>query len=91
MREVQPRLHVDDRFTDDAEAEVARLDDPRVHRPHRDFEDAFAPDFSEWKRRAVVLEDRTMRIFPQRKVVLRPERVPDERPRIRVADRADAE
>jgi hypothetical protein len=40
--ESQPRLEVHDLLALHAEAEVAGLDDPRVHRAHRDLEDAGA-------------------------------------------------
>ena len=90
--EAEPRLEVHDRLALDAEAEVAGLDDARVHGPHRDLEDALALDAAERKRLARVGELATQRrVAAERVIALGPELVEREAPRIGVAARREAE
>ena len=58
VREIQARLHIDDGLAHDAEAEMARLDDARMHGADRNLVDAFAADFAERKRPAIVVNSR---------------------------------
>ena len=92
MREVQARFHVDDRLAHHAEPEMPGLDHAGVYRSDRDFVHALAADRLERKRASIVGE-RAGRGFPfaQRMVVVGPERVPYERPGIRVTDEPKAE
>ena len=69
--EVEPRLHVDDRLAHDAEAEVAGLDDARVHRAHRDLVDALAADLPEREGRPSSWKSRGDGVFPEGMVVAR--------------------
>ncbi len=68
---------------------MARLDDARVDRAHRDLVDALAADLLEREGLPVVGEVARGRILAQREVVRRPERVADQRTRIRVPDGPD--
>ena len=83
--EVETRLHVQDGLAVDAEAEVSRLDDPRVHRADRDFVDSLPFDADEGEGAPVVREiARRRRVLAERMVVLRPEAVADQGPQVGV-------
>src|SRR5262249_8848076 len=90
--EAEAGLEIYDRRALDAEAEVARLDDPRVHGAHGDLEDALAVDPLERKRLARVDEVRPRYdVAAQRVVPLRPVLMEGETPEIRVTLRDQAE
>ncbi len=92
VREVEANLEVNHRLAHHAEAEVPRLDDARVHRPHRNLVDALAAHRQEGKARAVVLEiARRQGILAQGIVGLRPEAVAHQRSRVGLPQRLDAE
>ncbi len=83
--EVQARLHVDDGLADHAEAEMPRLDHPRVHRADRDLVDSLAAHLRERERPPVVHELARHRVVPEREVVGGPERMAHQGPRIGMA------
>jgi hypothetical protein len=56
MREVETDLQINDGLADNAEAEVAWLDDAGMHGANWNFVDTFAPHGLEGEGRAVVLE-----------------------------------
>ena len=91
VREVQARLHVDDRLAHDAEPKMTGLDDAGVHRADRNLVHPFPADRRERKRPPVVGKRRRVRILAQRVIVLGPERVLHQRTRIRVTEDVDAE
>ena len=93
VREVQANLQIDHRLADDAEAEVARLDDARMNRADGNLVYAFAADRLERKGRAVILEFHRGGdgVLAQREVIFRPERVSHQRSRIGMANGFDAE
>src|SRR5262249_55270567 len=84
VREVEARLHVDDRFAHDAEAKVARLDDAGMHRSYWDLVDTLASDLLEGEGPTVVVELPGRRVLPEREVVTGPEGMPDQRAGVRV-------
>ena len=89
--EVQARLHVDDRLAHDTEAEVTGLDDAGVDRPDRDLVHSLPADLAEGEGLAVVVKVPRRGVLAEREVVLRPERVADQRAGIGMPARADAE
>src|SRR5262245_1838375 len=92
VSEVEANLQINHRLADNAEAEMSRLDDPRMNRADWNFINSFAADWQKWKGRAVVLKVvRRRGIFEQREVIFRPERMSHERSRIRVMNGFDAE
>src|SRR5260370_35482930 len=92
MSEVESNLEIDDRLTDHTEAKVARLNNAGMHWADGNFINALATDWRERERRTIVLQViRRHGILAKREVVLRPERVPHQRPWIRMSNRFDAE
>src|SRR5262249_12493209 len=82
VREIETRLHVDDRLAHHAEPEVARLDDTGMHGADRDLVNTFAANGGERKRLPIVAERFWFFVLPQRVIPLRPEPMFDERARI---------
>jgi hypothetical protein len=70
---------------------MTRLNHPGVNGTDRNFIHALAFDRSKWKRSPIVAEFRRHHVGAQRVKALRPESVADERPRIRMPYRRDAE
>ena len=91
VREVEARAHLQHSLSEDVESEMTRLDHPRMHGTDRNLVHAFPFHGRERKRTSVIAELRCGRIVPQRMKRLGPEAMADERSRIGVPHRRDAQ